>query len=194
MTRESSRPSNTALPAGLCPKFFIYFIPIRYRCFVSILLLFPQSCLNFCDPMDCSMPGFPVLHYFWEFDQIHVHWVGDAIKPSHPLLPPSPLALSLFQHQGLFQLFTSIGQSPGALASAPVLTRNIQGWLPLGLTGLISVLSKGLLQHHNSKASILWRSAFFKVQLSHSYMTTGKPTALTRQTFVIKVILYLGEY
>ena len=68
---------------------------------------------------------------------------------------------------------------------------NIQDWFPLGLTGLISLLSKGfknLLQYHNSKASILWHSAFFVVQLSHPHMTTGKTIALTRWTFVGKVI------
>ena len=61
-----------------------------------------KSCLTLCDPMDCSTPGFPVLHYLPEFTQTHVHWVGDAIQPSHPLLLPSP-ALNLSQHQGLFQ-------------------------------------------------------------------------------------------
>ena len=63
----------------------------------------PQSCLTLCDPMDCSMLGFPVHHYLLEFAQTHVHWVGDAIQPSNPLLHPSPPALNLSQHQGLFQ-------------------------------------------------------------------------------------------
>ena len=62
-----------------------------------------QLCLTLCDPMDCSMPGFPVLHHLSELAQIHVHGVGDAIKPSYPLSFPSPLALKLSQHQGLFQ-------------------------------------------------------------------------------------------
>ena len=66
-----------------------------------------QLCQTLCDPMDCSTPGFPVLHYLLEFAQSRVHWVGDAIQPSHPLLPPSPPALSLFQHQGLFQWISS---------------------------------------------------------------------------------------
>ena len=89
------------------------------------------------------------------------------------------------------QLFPSGGQSTGASASASVLSMNIQDWFPLGWTGLIFLLSKGLSslpQYHNSKASILWRSAFFMVQLSHLYMTTGKTIALTIQTFVGKVI------
>ena len=64
--------------------------------------LVTQLCLTLCDPMDCSMPGLPVHHLLPEFTQTHVHWVGDAIQPSHPLLPPSP-AFNLSQHQGLFK-------------------------------------------------------------------------------------------
>jgi len=98
-----------------------------------------QSCLTLCDPMNGSVPAFPVLHYLPEFSQTHVHWVGDAIQPCHPLSPPSPPTFSLSQDQGLFQqvsqLFTSGGQSIGASASAPVLPMNIQGWFPLGSTG-----------------------------------------------------------
>ena len=93
------------------------------------------------------------------------------------------------------QLLASGGQSIGA--SASVLAMGIQGWFPLGLTGLISLLSKGLknlLQHHSAKVSALQRSAFFMVQLSDPYMTTGKTIALTRRTFVGKVmsLLYNG--
>ena len=96
--------------------------------------------------MYCSTLGFLVLYYLSEFAQTHIHWVGDAIQPSHPLLPPSLPALNVSQHQGLFQLlvFTSGGQSIGASASASVLLMNIQGLFPLGLTGWISLLSKGL--------------------------------------------------
>ena len=85
------------------------------------------------------------------------------------------------------QLFSSGGLSIGVSASASVLPMNIQDWFPLGLTGLISLLSKGLsrvLQHHSSKASSLWCSAFFIFHLSHPYMTTGKIIALTKWTFV----------
>ena len=89
-------------------------------------------------------------------------------------------------------LFASDGQSIGASSSASVLPMNLQGWFPLGLTGLIFLQSTGLfkslLQHHSSKASILWCSAFFMVQFSHPYMTTGKNIALTRWTFVSKVM------
>ena len=69
-----------------------------------------QSCPVFCDPMDCSTPGLPVHHQLPEFTQTHVHWVGDAIHPSHPLLSPSPLAFILSQHQGLFQWINSLHQ------------------------------------------------------------------------------------
>ena len=96
--------------------------------------------------MDCNRPGFPVLHYFLEFAQTHVHWVDDAIQSSHPVAPFSSCPQS-FPASGSFpmsQIFTSAGQSIGGSASASVLPMNIQGWFPLGLTGLISLLSKGL--------------------------------------------------
>ena len=89
------------------------------------------------------------------------------------------------------QFFASGGQSIGPSASASVLPMNIQDWFPLGWTGWISLQQgtlKSLLQHHSSKTYILWLSAFFMVQLSHPYMTNGKTIALTRQTFVSKVM------
>ena len=83
--------------------------------------------------MDCSMPGFPDLHYLPEFAQTHVHWVGDAIQPSHPLSPPFPPVFNLSQHQGLFQWVGSLNQvAKGLGASVSVLPMNIQGWFPLG--------------------------------------------------------------
>ena len=117
-----------------------------------------KLCLTLCHPMDYSTPGSSVLHYLPEFAQVLVHWVGDAIQPSHPLSSPSPPTFNLSQHQESFPmslLFASGGQIIGASASASVLPMNIQGWFPLVLTGLISLLSKGLLQYHSSKASIL---------------------------------------
>ena len=112
----------------------------------------------------------PVHHQLPKCTQTHVHWVSDAIHPSYPLSSPSPPAFNLSQHQSLFQwVFASCGQSIGVWASASVLLMNIQDWLPLGLTGWISLQGtvKSLLQYHSSKASILWCSAFFMVQLSH---------------------------
>ena len=148
--------------------------------------------------MDCSTPGFPVHNQLPKLNQTNVHCVGDAIQPSHPLSSPSPPALSLSPLQGFFPVswfFTSGGQSIGVSASASVLPMNTQDWSPLGWTGWISSQSKGtlksLLQHHSSKASILWCSAFFIIQLSHPYMTTGKTIALTRWTFVGKVMSLL---
>ena len=121
-------------------------------------------------------------------------WCHLTIQPSHPLSPSSP-AFSLAQHKSVFQswLFPSGGHCIGASASALVLM-NIQGWFLLGLTGLISLQFKGLsslFHQHNSKASVLQCSAFFMVQLTHPYMTTGKTIALTIWTFVGRVMSLL---
>ena len=149
-----------------------------------------QLCLTLCNPMDCSMPGLPVHHQLPEFTQTHVHWVGDAIQPSHSLLSPSPPAFIVSRHQSLFKWVSSSHQ---------VLAFQLQYQSFHEYSGLISFridwmdllavrgTHKSLLQHHSSKASILRLSAFFVVQLSHPYMTTGKTIALTRQTFVCKV-------
>ena len=119
-----------------------------------------------CDPMDCSTPGLPVHHQLLELAQTHVHWVSDAIQPSHPLLSASPPAFSLSQHQGLFQWVSSSHQV------AKVLEFQRQHpsfqWLisfRLDLLDLLAVQRtlKSLLQHHSSKASILQCSAFFIV-------------------------------
>ena len=124
-----------------------------------------ESCLTLCNPMDWNMPGVPVLHYFLEFAQTRVHWVGDAIQPSHPLSPPSPPALKSFPESESFpmnQLFTSGGQSIGA--SASVLPMDIHGGFPLGLTSLISLQSKGLSRVFSS--STIWKRQFFSTQPS----------------------------
>ena len=105
-----------------------------------------QSCLTLYNPMDCSAPGFPVLHQLPELAQTHIHRVGDVIQPSHPLVPFSP-HLQSFSASGSFprsQFFASGGQSIGVSTSTSILTMNTQDWLPLGLTGLISLQSKGL--------------------------------------------------
>ena len=142
--------------------------------------------------MDCSTPGFPVYHQLLELAQTHVHWVGDAIQPSHPLLSPSPPAFNLSQFQGLsnesilcirwpkYWSF-SFNISPSNEYSGLISFR--MDWLDLLV---VQETFKSLLQHHSSKASILWRSALFIVQLSHSYVTTGKAIALTRRPFVGK--------
>ena len=119
----------------------------------------------------------------------------------HPTISSSVIpfssCLQSFPASGAFQIsqfFPSGGQSIGVSASASVFAMNIQDWFPLGWTGWISLQSKGLkclLQHHSSKASIFRHSTFFIAQLSHPYMTTGKTIALTRWTFVGKVMSLL---
>ena len=147
--------------------------------------------------MNRSRPGLPVHHQLTEFTQTHVHRVSDAIQPSLPLSSPSPPVPSPSQHQGLFQWVNNSHEV------AKVLELQLQHqsfqWTP----GLISFRMdwldlfvpqgtlKSLLWHQNSKASILWHSAFFTVQLSHPYMTNGKTLALTRWTFVGKVMSLL---
>ena len=143
--------------------------------------------------MDCSTPGFPVHHHLLELAQTHIHWISDAIQPSHPLSSHSSLVFSLSQHQG-FSNESALRiscQSTGASASASDLPMSIEDWFPLGWTGLISLQSKGLSrvnQHHSSKASIFKCSAFSMVQLSHPYITTGKTISLTILTFAGKVM------
>ena len=101
-----------------------------YFCCCSVA----KSCLTLWSPKDCSMPGFPVFHYLPELAQTHVHWVSDAIQPSHPLSSPSPLALNLSQHQGLFRWVGSLHH----VAKGLELPMNIQGWFLLEWTGLIN--------------------------------------------------------
>ena len=132
-----------------------------------------QSCLTLCNPMDHSTPGLPVHHQLPEFTQTHVHQVGDAIQPSHPLSSPSPPAFNLSQHQGLFQWVSSSYQVAKVLEfqlhhSHPsseysgLISFRID-WFDLAVQGTL----KSLLQHHSSTASSLQRSTHFMVHLSH---------------------------
>ena len=109
-----------------------------------------QSCATLCHRMDCSTPGFPVHHQLPEIIQPHVHRISDAIQLSHPLSPSSPPAFNLSQGQDLFQGQLSASGGKSIRASASVLPKNIQSWFPLGLTGLISLQSKGLLRVFSS--------------------------------------------
>ena len=147
--------------------------------------------------MNCSTPGLHVHHQLLEFTQTHVHWVGDAIQPSHSLsslilLPSIPPSIRVFSSElplhmrwpkywsFIFSISTS--KEHTGLNSFRV------DWLDLlAVQGSL----KSLLQHHSSKASILQCSTFFTVQLSHPYITTGKTIALTRRTFVGKVMSLL---
>ena len=140
--------------------------------------------------MDCSTPGLPVHHQLLELAQTHVHQVGDAIQPTHPLSSPS-----IFPS---IRVFSSSSHQVAKLLQFQLQHQSFQ-WI-LGLISLkmdwldllaVQETLKSLLQHQSSKASILPYSAFFIVQLSHPYMTTGKTITLTRQTFVGKVISLL---
>ena len=147
--------------------------------------------------MNPSMASLPVHQQLPEFTQIHVHWVSDALQPSHPLSSPSPPAPNPSQHQGLFSELTSQMRWPNnwsfSFSISP--SKEHQGLISFRMNWLDLLAVQGtlrsLLQHHSSKASILQGSAFFTVQLSHSYMTTGKTIALTRRTFVGKVMSLL---
>ena len=156
-----------------------------------------QWCPTLCDSMNRSTPGLPVHHQLPESTQTHVHWVGHAIQPSHPLSSPSPPALNLSQHQGLFKWVSSLHQVPKYWSFSFNISPSNEhpGLISFGIDRLdllaVQGTLKSLLQHHSSKEPILRHSVFFMVQLSHPYMTTGKTIALTRRTFVDKVMSLL---
>ena len=152
-----------------------------------------QSCQTLCYPKDCITPGFPVHHQLQELAQTHVHQIGDAIQPSHPLcpllLPPSiPPSIRVFSSESVLCMRwpkywnVSLSISPPSEHSGLISFR--MDWFDLLA---VQEILKNLHQYHSSKASILWRSAFFIVQFSHPYMTI----ALTRLTFVGKVVSLL---
>ena len=134
-----------------------------------------QLCPTLCNPVDCSMPGLPVLHYLPKLAQTHVHWIGGAFL----LLP---LVIPSIRSFPTNWLFTWEGQGIGTSASASVLPVNIQDWFPFKIHwfDLLAVQEtlKSLTQHHSWKHQILRHAAFFMVQLSHPYITTRKTIAL----------------
>ena len=153
--------------------------------------------------MICGTPDLPVHHQLPEFTQTYFHWVGDAIQPSHSLSSPSPPAsnpssIRVFYNESTLCMrwpkYWNLRFHISPSKKHPGLISFRMDWLDLlAVQGTL----KSLIQHHSSKASILLHSAFFTIQLSHPYMTTGKTIALTRQTFVGKVmslllICYLG--
>ena len=140
---------------------------------VSLLLLFSlqfssvtQLCPTLCDPIGCNVPGFSVHHQLPEVTQTHLHWVSDAIQPSHPLSSPFPPAFNLSQHQGLFKWVSSSHQVGKVLefqfSISP--SNDIQDWFPLGWTGWISLQSKGLSRF--SSNTTVQKHQFFGAQLS----------------------------
>ena len=149
--------------------------------------LVTQSCLTLCDPMDCSIPGLPVHHQLSELTQTHAYHIVDAIQPSHALPAPSPPTFNLprirvFSNESILHIrwprYWSFSYSISPSNDYSWLISFRMDWVDLlAVQGTL----KSLLQHHHSKASILRHSAFFIVQLSHPYMTTGKTIALTRQ-------------
>ena len=139
--------------------------PIIYILRYQDSVRFNWSCLTLCNPMDCSMPGLPVHHQLLEFTQTHVHWVGDAIQWSHPVVSFS-FHLQSFPASGSFQmsqLFASSGQGIGVSASTSVPPMNPQDWSPSGWTGWTSLQSKGLSRVFNTTVQ---KHQFFRAQLS----------------------------
>ena len=147
--------------------------------------------------MDSSTPGIPVPYHLLEIAQTHVHWVGDAIQPSNPLSSTSPPSINLssiriFSNESVlcfrWPKYWSFSFSISPSSEHPGLISFTMDWLDLlAVQGTL----KSLLQHHSSKASVLWYSAFFMVQFSHPYMTIGETIALTTWTFVGKVMSLL---
>ena len=176
--------------------FECYMIPrpyLRLRQFSSVA----QSCPTLCNPMNCSTPGLPVHPNSWTSPKLR--YIRSVIASSHLilchplfLLPPIPPSIRVFSNGATLRMrwpkYWSFSLSISPSNEHPGLVSFRMDWLDLlAVQGTL----KSLLQYHSSKASILWLSAFSTVQLSHPYMTTGKTTALTRQTFVGKVISLL---
>ena len=148
-----------------------------------------QSCPTLCDPMDCRTPGLPVYQQLPEFTQAHVHWVGDAIQPSHPLSSPSFLAFSLFEHQvfPVSQFFASVLEYLAKVLECPLQHQSFQwtltqDWSPLGWTGWISLQFKGLSKVFSN--TTVQKRLFFSAQLSlwansHTQLSTTESQALS---------------
>ena len=153
----------------MCVCIYIYF-------FCSVTKL----CPTLCDPMVCSLPGFPVLHYLPEFTQIHVHWVGDAICRilCHPLLF-LPSIFPCIRSFPVSQIFSSGGQSIGVSTSASVLPMNTQDWSPSEWTGWISLQSKGLSRVFSN--TTVQKHQFFGIQISSQSNSHIHPWLLEKQ-------------
>ena len=183
-SRGSSRPRDQTQVSCIAGRFFTSWYQGRLLyCYCSNNTLLSFSNLVVSDslrPTGCSTPGFPVLHHHPELAQTHVHWVRDAIQPSHPLLPSSPPAFNLSQQQGLFQGVSSLHQIAKVLEfqlqhqSFQWIFRTVFRIDCLDLLAVLGTL-KSLLQNHSSKASILWSSAFFMVQLEKAWLWLDGP-------------------
>ena len=171
------------------------------RCCCSVA----QSCPTLWNPMDCRTPGLPVPHHLPKFAQVHVHCIGDTIQPSDPLMPSSLILwCPLLVLPSIFPSIRDFSNESSVHIRWPKYWSFIFSISPSSeCSGLISLkidwfdllavqrTFSSLLQHHSSKASILWHSAFFMVHLSQQYVTTGKTIALDIWTFVGRVISLL---
>ena len=181
----------------LSVKMFLVLKPVLSGISIATSVQFSsvaQSCPTLRNPMNRSTPGLPVHHQLPEFTQIHVHRVHDAIQPSHScsspfLLLPSPPSIRVFSNESTLLMRWSKYWS---FSFSIRLSNEYSGliFFRIDCFDLLAVQGtlKSLLQHHSSNASILWCSAFFTVQLSHPYMTTGKTIALSRQTLTGQVV------
>ena len=191
-TSSPSSSHNSSCLMTQCQPLYANCTTVLFKVLYFQFSSVTQSCLTLCNPMYCSMPGLPVHYQLPEFTQTHVRWVSDASQPSHPLsfpsLPPSIFpSIGVFSNESALHIrwpkywSSSFNINPSSEHSGLISFR--MDWLDLlAVQGTL----KSLLQHHSSKASMLQHSAFFTVQLSHLYMTTGKTIALTRWTIVGK--------
>ena len=167
MSKLENHPVRLKLIIWLKKRVFTCFQRVSSQILISQFNSVTQSCPTLCDPVNQSTPGLPVHHQLPESTQTHAHWVGDAIQPSHPLSSPSPPALNLSQHQGLsnesalrikWPKYWSFSFNISPSNEHPELISFRMDWLDvLAVQGTL----KSLLQHHSSKASILWHSALF---------------------------------
>ena len=177
--RRTTLPIRSEMRRMFLPAQLIFSMLLEIYPMQSIQLsLVSQSCPTLCDRINPSTPGLPVHHQLPEFIQTHVNWVHDAIQPSHPLSSPFPSALNLSKHQGLFKWVSSSHQVAKVLEfqlqqqSFEWLISFRMDWLHLlAVQGTL----KSLFQHHSWKASIIWHSAFFMVQLSYHTWLLEKP-------------------
>ena len=172
--------------------------PVEFHGKISMLLLFSHPAVSdSLDPVAYSTPGLPIPHHLWKSSQVHVHCISDPIQPSHPLLPSSPSAPNLYQHQKIFQWVICAHQIIKIL-ELQLQHQSFQWIFRVHLPRIdrfdlfaVQGIFRSLLQHHSSKASILWHSAIFTLQLSQPYMISGKTIALTKQIFVSRVMSLL---
>ena len=166
---------------------------INSHCYCHYCCSVTESCPTVCNSLDCSTPGFLVLHYLPEVAQTYILWVNDAIQPSHPVAPFSscpqsfPASESYPVESALCIKWWKCWRFSFSISPSNEYSELISfriDWFDLAVQGTL----RSLVQHHNLKASILWCSAFFILQLSHLYLTTGKTIALTIGTFVTKVM------